>query len=117
MRNYNIDHPKRDKAINMFLAGAKKEVICRKIGVSESIFDIWVDGNDFKEFRIKTAFNMFCNYVPEDKICRKLSIDIAKLHEWVSECYKKEHEAAISMKQYKGVVHPWVTEICKSAIH
>lgn len=119
MKNYEIKHQRRDKAIKMFLAGAKKEIICKKFEIPESVFDEWVDYNDVKQFRRKTAFKMFNACVPDDKICRLLGIGTEKLYKWVKAGYEKEKNqqaAAAAMKKYKNGLSPWVTEICKSAI-
>ena len=114
----NVKHEERGKAIKWFLAGTKKEDICSKLNITENIFRVWVGGcDDFKLFRKNTAFAMFKAEVPEDEICRQLGIDENILHKWVKEGYEKELKTAIIPKQYRSGLHPWVTEICKSAVN
>lgn len=71
MKNCKIIHNKRDKAAKMFLAGRQKSDICKKLKITENVFDEWIGCDDFKQFRRETAFTLFDERVPEDEICRK----------------------------------------------
>ena len=112
LKNYNVKHDKRDKAVKMFLAGVTKENVCSKLGITENIFDEWIDCNDFMRFRKNTAFRMFVAGVPKVEICRRLGIGEKKLNKWIDEGYKQEQMAAIAISQYKSGLSPWITEIC-----
>jgi hypothetical protein len=114
----NVKHKERGKAIKWFLAGVTKETICGKLGITENIFRVWVGGyDDFKQFRKNMAFVMFKADVDENEICRQLGIGEEKLNKWVKEGYDKELKTAVIPKQYRGGLHPWVTNICKSVLH
>ena len=113
VKNCKIIHNKRDKAVKMFLAGRKKGDICKKLKITENVFDEWIGCDDFKQFRRETALILLDERVPKDEICRLLGIGTKKLMKWVKEGYEKQNiDVRLASKYKKNGRCPWVTEIC-----
>ena len=110
----------KEKAINMYLAGVKAGTICKKLHLTKSKFEEWVEYCDTKEFRKRTAFKLHKAGKSDMYIRTKLSIGIKQLKEWIAAGYENErvklnqYRIENQFNEYKKGRTPFITTIIKN---